>query len=72
MRRLHPDSKKAEKPPVSVYVQKRTMKPPVSQPVVETKDTGRTGQHEEDEVVEVAPGAAHSGGVDKGESGCCV
>ncbi|KAL0283160.1 UNVERIFIED_CONTAM: hypothetical protein Sradi_7238500 [Sesamum radiatum] len=46
---------------------KRTMKPPVSQPV-ETKDTGRTGQHEEDEAVEVAPGAAHSGGVDKGKA----
>ncbi|KAL0300090.1 UNVERIFIED_CONTAM: hypothetical protein Sangu_3140100 [Sesamum angustifolium] len=46
-----PDSKKVEKPPVSVYVQKRTMKPPVKQPVT-TKDATRTVQHEEDEVVE--------------------
>ncbi|KAK4382249.1 hypothetical protein Sango_2890300 [Sesamum angolense] len=62
-----PDSKKVEKPPVSVYVQKRTMKPPVSQPVT-TKDAARTVQHEEDEVVEVEPGAAHSEGVDKGKA----
>ncbi|KAL0295534.1 UNVERIFIED_CONTAM: hypothetical protein Scaly_3100900 [Sesamum calycinum] len=47
-----PDSKKVEKQPVSVYVQKRTMKPPVSQPVT-TKNATRTVQHEEDEVVEV-------------------
>ncbi|KAL0299874.1 UNVERIFIED_CONTAM: hypothetical protein Sangu_3151300 [Sesamum angustifolium] len=62
-----PDSKKVEKPPVSVYVQKRTMKPPVKQPVT-TKDAARTMQHEEDEVVEVEPGAAHSEGVDKGKA----
>ncbi|KAL0310232.1 UNVERIFIED_CONTAM: hypothetical protein Scaly_2947700 [Sesamum calycinum] len=62
-----PDSKKVEKPPVSVYVQKRTMKPPVSQPVTK-KDAARTVQHEEDEIVEVEPGAAHSEGVDKGKS----
>ncbi|KAL0294132.1 UNVERIFIED_CONTAM: hypothetical protein Sangu_3223800 [Sesamum angustifolium] len=40
------------------------MKPPVKQPVT-TKDATRTVQHEEDEVVEVEPGAAHSEGVDK-------
>ncbi|KAL0292909.1 UNVERIFIED_CONTAM: hypothetical protein Sangu_3248600 [Sesamum angustifolium] len=62
-----PDSKKVEKPPVSVYVQKRTMKPPVSQPVT-MKDAARTVQHQEDEVVEVEPGAAHSEGVDKGKA----
>ncbi|KAL0294741.1 UNVERIFIED_CONTAM: hypothetical protein Sangu_3212000 [Sesamum angustifolium] len=55
-----PDSKKVEKPPVSVYVQKRTTKPPVKQPVT-TKDAARTMQHEEDEVVEVEPGDAQRG-----------
>ncbi|KAL0300236.1 UNVERIFIED_CONTAM: hypothetical protein Sangu_3132200 [Sesamum angustifolium] len=46
---------------------KWTMKPPVKQPVA-TKDATRTVQHEEDEVVEVEPRAAHSEGVDKGKA----
>ncbi|KAL0302138.1 UNVERIFIED_CONTAM: hypothetical protein Scaly_3041700 [Sesamum calycinum] len=65
-----PDSKKAEKPPISVYVQKRTMKPPVSQPVV-TKDAARTVQHlvaKEDGDVEIEHGAAHSEVIDKGKA----
>ncbi|KAL0297906.1 UNVERIFIED_CONTAM: hypothetical protein Scaly_3079600 [Sesamum calycinum] len=38
-----PESKKAEKPPVAVYVQKRTSQPPVKQPIV-MKSTNRTVQ----------------------------
>ncbi|KAK4384198.1 hypothetical protein Sango_3082300 [Sesamum angolense] len=65
-----PDSKKVEKPPVSVYVQKRTMNPPVGH-LVATKDAARTVQHEvakDGEAVEVDPGAAHSEGIDKGKA----
>ncbi|KAL0295423.1 UNVERIFIED_CONTAM: putative ribonuclease H protein [Sesamum calycinum] len=38
-----PESKKVEKPPVAVYVQKRTSQPPVKQPIV-MKSTNRTVQ----------------------------
>ncbi|KAL0327825.1 UNVERIFIED_CONTAM: hypothetical protein Sangu_1860500 [Sesamum angustifolium] len=48
-----PESKKAEKPPVAVYVQKRTLQPPAKQPIV-TKYTDRTVQQTVDgEVVDV-------------------
>ncbi|KAL0290687.1 UNVERIFIED_CONTAM: hypothetical protein Sradi_7045600 [Sesamum radiatum] len=39
-----PDSKKADKQPVAVYVQKRNLQPPVKQPLV-PESTDRTVQH---------------------------
>ncbi|KAL0298099.1 UNVERIFIED_CONTAM: hypothetical protein Scaly_3072900 [Sesamum calycinum] len=53
-----PESKKVEKPPVAVYVQKRTLQPPVKQALV-TKYTDRTVQQTVDGEVGVV-GQEHS------------
>ncbi|KAL0282886.1 UNVERIFIED_CONTAM: hypothetical protein Sradi_7248800 [Sesamum radiatum] len=45
-----PDSKKADKQPVAVYVQKRNLQPPVKQPLV-PESTDRTVQHSVDRTV---------------------
>ncbi|KAL0290566.1 UNVERIFIED_CONTAM: hypothetical protein Sradi_7047300 [Sesamum radiatum] len=63
-----PDDRKIDKPPVSVYVQKRTVQPSVSRPDV-TKGADRNPSvAREDGAGEDANGAAHDEVIDKGKA----
>ncbi|KAL0297823.1 UNVERIFIED_CONTAM: hypothetical protein Sangu_3177200 [Sesamum angustifolium] len=65
-----PDARKIDKPPVSVYVQKRTVQPPVSRPDVTKGADRKPSVAREDGAGVDANGVAHDEVIDKGKAVC--
>ncbi|KAK4384689.1 hypothetical protein Sango_3035600 [Sesamum angolense] len=67
-----PDARKIDKPPVSVYVQKRTVQPPVSRPDVTKGADRKPLVAREDGAGVDANGAEHVEVIDKGKAVVCI
>ncbi|KAL0302795.1 UNVERIFIED_CONTAM: hypothetical protein Sangu_3077500 [Sesamum angustifolium] len=63
-----PDDRKIDKPPVSVYVQKRTVQPPVSRPEVTKGADRKPSVAREDGAGVDVNGTAHNEVIDKGKA----